>query len=151
MDLHVILPKIYLAGLLLPDLNAVPVADETDDQIAARDRLEADDRKEPKDFATTCQLLHDYLGERTWYREVFDPYADSPEVGGGLSDDVSDIYRELRGGLMQWRRDELAEAAWTWRFGLTHWGEHVTSALRALFALSAWYHLPWPQSPQDDP
>jgi hypothetical protein len=84
---------------------------------------------------------------RRFYREVFDPWAEPTvgEVTGDIIDDLGDIYRDLRRGLVHWQDGNLADALWEWRFNFQiHWGEHATSALRALFVLSAWHDVPWP-------
>ena len=91
--------------------------------------------------------LAEHLGLRRFYREVFDPYADpsDPEVMGDLIDDVEDIHHDLLKGLVAFRAGNFDEALWSWRLSFrSHWGEHATSALRALFALSAWRDVPWP-------
>ena len=81
--------------------------------------------------------LADFLGMCRFYREVFDPYSQPTEVEctGDILDDLGDIYRDLVAGLSQWRDGNSGEALWAWRFTFeSHWGEHATSALRALFA-----------------
>jgi hypothetical protein len=68
------------------------------------------------------------------YWEVFDPYVDEPPVTTSLSDDVLDVYLDLRRGLDLWLRDvPRAAAIWEWRFHFDlHWGDHAIDALRAL-------------------
>ena len=69
------------------------------------------------------------------YSEVFDPYdrEDHEPVVGSLSDDLLDVYRDIRGGLWSWETDATANAIWEWRFSFdTHWGDHAADALRAL-------------------
>jgi hypothetical protein len=68
------------------------------------------------------------------YWEVFDPYVDEAPVAGSLSDDVLDVYRDVRRGLDLWDSTApLAAAIWEWRFHFdTHWGDHAVDALRAL-------------------
>ena len=91
--------------------------------------------------------LANLLGLRRFYREVFDPYAEPTdgEVTGDIIDDLNDIYRDLRRGLAYWRDGQTGNALREWRFDFQiHWGKHATSALRAVFALSAWRDVPWP-------
>jgi Domain of unknown function (DUF5063) len=81
------------------------------------------------------------------YREVFDPYDESIDkvVTGSLADDLSDIYVDLRQGEDFWSHGLFDEAVWQWRFGFeSHWGEHATSALRAIRTLSASHDLRFP-------
>jgi hypothetical protein len=50
-----------------------------------------------------------------------------------LSDDLADIFAEVDGGLRWFDAGQPSEAVWEWGFGLVHhWGEHATSAIRAL-------------------
>ena len=96
---------------------------------------------EPSDRAPRAPKLEALaiaFGERDTYREVFDAYANDADepVVGSLSDDVRDIYRELMEGLAMFDAKRVADAAWSWRFSFyMHWGEHATSALRALYWL----------------
>jgi hypothetical protein len=122
---RLILPRLYAAGLELPDLAI-------DDD--ARDAVRP-----------STEHLRVALGRRighgrNFYAEVFDPYADPPEppVTGSLSDDLADIHADLSAGLDLWRRGYEDEAVWEWRFAMAHHsGEHVTSAIRALHSLPA--------------
>jgi hypothetical protein len=69
------------------------------------------------------------------YWEVFDPYEKSEPVGGSLTDDLLDIYDDLRRGLALWDADGVTKIAaiWQWRFHFEiHWGDHAIDALRAL-------------------
>lgn len=73
------------------------------------------------------------------YRECFDPYSDEAPVHGSLLDDLGDVYADLRVGLDTLERgteDDARDALWAWRFGFeSHWGEHATGAIRALYWL----------------
>jgi hypothetical protein len=67
------------------------------------------------------------------YWDVFDPYELSEPVAGSLSDDLLDVYRDLRRGLALWEAGKDGGAVWEWRFHFdAHWGNHATDALRAL-------------------
>lgn len=67
------------------------------------------------------------------YWEVFDPYKLDEPVAGSLSDDLLDVYRDVRRGLALWESRHDASAIWEWRFLFkAHWGEHAVDALRAL-------------------
>lgn len=73
------------------------------------------------------------FGEHDAYLEIFDPYIDEPPVGGSLSDDVCDVYLDLRRGLWLWDAGRTDDAIWEWRFHFEHhWGDHAIDALRAL-------------------
>jgi hypothetical protein len=67
------------------------------------------------------------------YWEVFDPYDLQEPVAGSLSDDLLDVYRDLRRGLTLWDAKQDAAAVWDWKFHYdVHWGGHSVNALRAL-------------------
>ncbi|MBX3217135.1 MAG: DUF5063 domain-containing protein [Labilithrix sp.] len=67
------------------------------------------------------------------YWEVFDPYKSDEPVAGSLSDDLLDVYRDVRRGLSLWESGHDASAIWEWRFSFeSHWGGHAVDALRAL-------------------
>ena len=72
------------------------------------------------------------------YWMVFDPYdmADHEPVVGDLTDDLLDIYRDLRRGLdILNERDSLGDAVLEWNVHFTHWGHHAVDALCALHHL----------------
>jgi hypothetical protein len=67
------------------------------------------------------------------YWEIFDPYDLQEAVAGSLSDDLLDVYRDLRRGLALWDCHHDAGAVWEWKFHFdAHWGDHAVDALRAL-------------------
>jgi hypothetical protein len=68
------------------------------------------------------------------YWGVFDPYQESAPVAGSLTDDLLDVYRDVRRGLALWdSRAPRAAAIWEWLFHFdVHWGDHAVDALRAL-------------------
>ena len=73
------------------------------------------------------------FGDVDVYWEVFDPYEDEPRVAGSLSDDLLDIYVDLRRGLGLYDAGHAGAAAWEWRLHFDqHWGHHAVDALRAL-------------------
>lgn len=52
-----------------------------------------------------------------------------------ISDDLGDIWRDLREGVDLYRLGYISAAAWHWRFHfLLHWGRHAVSAISALHA-----------------
>lgn len=67
------------------------------------------------------------------YWDVFDPLQEESPVLNTLSDDLSDIYRDLKEGLILYETGRVAEAVWQWRFDFDiHWGSHLTGAQRAI-------------------
>lgn len=72
------------------------------------------------------------------YREIFNPYQDETPVNGCLDDDILGIYSDIKKGLILYEEGHDIEAVWEWKFGLeTHWGEHATSAIRALHSIQS--------------
>jgi hypothetical protein len=67
------------------------------------------------------------------YWDVFDPLKDVAPILNTLFDDLTDIYRDLKEGLLLYNRGQVTEAVWEWRlkFGI-HWGAHLTGAQRAI-------------------
>lgn len=108
------LPSLYVAGLNLPDVEPTARA------------LEIPRQAIPIDF-----------GPRDLYWQVFDPYEDGAEPSvGSLTDDVLDIYSDVKTGLLIYERgseDDRVDAVWHWKFDFqAHWGDHLVDALRAL-------------------
>lgn len=68
------------------------------------------------------------------YREIFDPFEIEEPLTGSLVDDLADIYGDLMQGLWLHEHGHREAAAWQWRFSFdAHWGEHLTSAQRAVY------------------
>ena len=69
------------------------------------------------------------------YSEIFSPQVLPPEppVVGELADDLVDIYRDVAVGLSLYEAGSVEDAVWHWGFNFqVHWGEHASSAIRAL-------------------
>lgn len=85
------------------------------------------------------EALAGLLGHADEYVEVFDPYADPPElVPGRISDDVSAIAQTLAHGLAHHRGGRVDEALWWWQFSyVASWGAEASAVLRALQSVVA--------------
>ena len=139
--IHQLLPRAYAGALRLPDTSVL--FDDTEDSVEHEAEAEQSITTPPPGLVQ----LAEFMGMRRFYREVSDPYAEPAEgeVTGDIIDDLGDIYRDLQRGLVHWRNGNSGDALWAWRFNFeVHWGEHATSALRAVFALSARRDVPWP-------
>lgn len=69
------------------------------------------------------------------YWDVFDPLneLDTESVFNSLADDFTDIYLELKRGLLYYDRGHIIQALWEWRFSFyIHWGTHLVGAQRAI-------------------
>ena len=73
------------------------------------------------------------------YTEVFDPYADPPElVSSLLSDDLASITATLAHGLAHHKSGRVYEAVWWWQFSyVSSWGGEASAVLRALQSVVA--------------
>jgi hypothetical protein len=116
------LTRLYLEALELPSPWNNEFSDEPDAfQIREEERLAA---------STACRRM-----PFDFYREVFDPFSE-PTVEplyGSLADDIGDIYRDIVTGLLSYEAGKHPLAIWEWGFRFQiHWGEHATSAIRAL-------------------
>jgi hypothetical protein len=61
-------------------------------------------------------------------------------VDGSLSDDIADVYRDLRNGFLSYDSGDVDEAVWNWRTEFeSHWGRHAAHAIYALQALRSKY------------
>jgi hypothetical protein len=70
-----------------------------------------------------------------YYSEVFHPTRNPPEPAdtGDLSDDLMDIYADLKQGLIYAAAGHMQQALFHLQFTFgVHWGRHAVSALRAL-------------------
>jgi hypothetical protein len=78
------------------------------------------------------------LGEWDAYWTTLAPYgADAQDaVMLPLADDLADIWRDLKPGLLALERGAAPNSVtWEWRFDFySHWGRHATEALRAIHA-----------------
>jgi hypothetical protein len=122
------LVRLYAAAL---ELSPAEDASEVDAESASDvERIEYVDDAEWRAVRThAARLPLDYYGE------IFDPLPVPPlePCLGSLSDDIADIYGDVVSGLRKFRAGHENAAVQDWIFGLqTHWGEHATSAIRAL-------------------
>jgi hypothetical protein len=120
LELARLLSRLYAAAMDLPE---VEVGSETYEDIPVSE-------------------LPPSLGEKVgaqYYWTVFNPITENETVVGDLLDDLGDIHKDLRRGLVLWDRgtpEFQADAAWRWRFSFgTHWGKHALEALTALHQL----------------
>ena len=98
-----------------------PDAGPEDDLDALRERL--------------VQLLGDIDG----FTEIFDPYADPPELlHASVSDDLADIAASVAHGLRHYRAGHTDEALCWWQFSyVSSWGGEASAVLRALQSVIA--------------
>jgi Domain of unknown function (DUF5063) len=128
--------KIYrLLPLLIGEAINLPVIESS----------ENDDRTRPKGARTSQEqwnelysLLKEKLGDWNLYSHVFDPTKDREAIYGSLADDLADIYRDLKEGLVIHNSDLAPpnDILWGWRILFySHWGDHAMNALRTIHFL----------------
>jgi hypothetical protein len=124
LECAILLPQIYSLSHQLPDVD-LPESDSLEPETA---RIEAP-------MGKVMRLL----GKYDLYSEVFDPVFDTDAIKSTLSDDLSDIYSDLKGPLMKYVSGGEANqrvAIWEWKFNMQiHWGHHVVGALRPIHSL----------------
>jgi len=79
------------------------------------------------------QRLNDFPFQYYW--EIFKPVTLQPEQPGcgDITEDLADIYSDVKDGLLFFESGMVPAALWHWRRTFeAHWGEHATSAMRAL-------------------
>jgi hypothetical protein len=80
------------------------------------------------------------LGDNDHYKKVFDAWkTEHPEVLlGSISDDLADIWWDVKQGLAVLANDDASNAICEWRLSfLQHWGSfHATGLLHALLPLA---------------
>jgi hypothetical protein len=112
-----VLPRIYAHGLELPDTEPADVEFDAD-------------------VASPMSRLTGLLGQYNVYAEVFDPCIDKEFLTKTISDDLADIYLDLKRPLLAFEAGKTANAVWQWKFNLqTHCGEHLVDVLRPIHRL----------------
>ena len=145
-EVHRQLPELYRVALTLPnvwvltdEVSGEGEDDESDEATEATSDKSTDALPPMVAWMARWRRLGQHLGSANYYREMFSPYdlAEIPPVTGDLADDFLDIERDLQRGLIRWHEGDRAGATWEWQFHFAgHWGDHATSALRALHALA---------------
>lgn len=75
--------------------------------------------------------------QKEMYWKVFEPYTFEEPVRGSLADDILDIYKDMKEGILSYERNEQIEAIWHWKFNFEiHWGKHAIDAMRVLHSLN---------------
>ena len=116
------LARLYAAALVLP--QAEP---ENEDRLPDVPAAES---------ARARSNLAPFLG--WYYRKCFDPdplQNEAPGMGD-LGDDLLDIYKDIKEGLVLFDTGEANEALWHWSFlHKIHWGRHAVGGLFALHCM----------------
>ncbi|MDQ3713827.1 MAG: DUF5063 domain-containing protein [Acidobacteriota bacterium] len=116
-----LLAELHLAVLDLPD-------DEFEDDVELEDIT-------AEQWKTVRERFANLQAEGYW--TVFDPTKDQENetVFALLSDDLADIYRDIKYGLLVFDTGHIAEATWEWKFNFKiHWGRHLLDAQKVIYS-----------------
>ena len=112
-----LLPRLYVSALELPDVFS---GEDT-----------------PQVLDVEWQHIYQRFGALpfNYYSCCLEPHKFPHSEMGicDVADDLADIWRDLKRGLMLFDAGAIHAATWEWRFHFhRHWGEHATGALHAL-------------------
>jgi len=131
LQIYRILPKLIDEAISLPDVKL----SDSDDPIegSGQPAFPANVRQSVQEWGQLYNLLKEKLGDWDRYWQVFDPTEDDKAIFGTLADDIADIYRDLKEGLVLIEAHEAPpeDIIWNWRLLFySHWGKHAIDALR---------------------
>lgn len=117
-----LISTLYTGALLLPPVDVV--------QLHNFDRIPT---LGPEVLDSIRQRLAEFPFQYYWnIRQVLSMDGAEPELGE-IADDLGDIYKDVKEGLLAFQSDLKALAIWHWhQTWAMHWGAHAVSALRAL-------------------
>jgi hypothetical protein len=121
-QIYRILPALIGEAISLPEVRL----GDSDDQVEGTNRLN------DQEWQRLYSMLKEKLGDWDLYHQVFDPAQDDEAIMGSLADDIADIYRDLKEGLVLRENHEAPpeDIIWEWRLSFyTHWGHHAMNAL----------------------
>ena len=126
LRIYRILPK------LIDEAISLPQVDTSDDDQTVEEMPRVSVRQSGDEWSHLYNLLKEKLGDWDLYWQVFDPITDREAICGTLADDIADIYRDLRRGLVLHELPSCpsADVIWDWRLHYYfHWGQHAIEAL----------------------
>lgn len=121
------LAELHLAILTLPNPDAVW------EEVEDLDDISRDKEVEIKRWKKVRERFGNLPVNGYW--EIFDAskIEDESPVFSLVSDDLADIYRDLKRGLLLYGEGKFAEAFWEWKFNFTiHWGNHLVGAMKTI-------------------
>jgi hypothetical protein len=130
------LPQLIGEAISLPQVELSD--DESQEEERRKSLARARARLSDAQWAQLYDFLKEKLGGWNLYWQVFDPTKNSEAVHGSLADDIADIYRDLKEGLVLSEAQQALpeDNIWEWRFGFySHWGKHAIDALRTIHFL----------------
>ena len=132
--MYEVLPGLIDAAIHLPDVSVSEDTEGKPNENSSHGPSTA--RMTGPEWQELYQSLKKKLGDADLYRMVFDATRDSEAIHGSLADDIADIYRDLREGIVLLEESKVSpeDVIWEWRLGFnSHWGEHALSALKTIY------------------
>jgi Domain of unknown function (DUF5063) len=129
VQLYRILPVLIAQAIALPEIKS----DDGDESPNSREPS-ANVRLSDEQWRQLYEALKEKFADWNGYTQVFDPTTDKEATFGSLADDVADIYRDLKEGLVlhQTHHGRVEDIIWEWRLlYYSHWGKHAIDALHA--------------------
>jgi Domain of unknown function (DUF5063) len=121
------LAELHLAILALPE--PIAVWEEVNDL----EKISKDEETVKKEWNAVLERFKKLPIDGYW--EVFDAsnIENESSVFGLVSDDLADIYSNVKHGLIFYEQQKFAEAFWEWKFHFNiHWGNHLVGATKAI-------------------
>jgi len=129
-EIYRLLPRLIGQAISLPNIETSDESDATqgEEQSPSLPRARMTDEQ----WRQLYDLLKEKLADWDLYWQVFNPTTDREADCGSLADDLADIYRDLKEGLVL-NDKHLArpeDVIWEWRLlYYSHWGKHAIDAL----------------------
>ncbi len=134
LSLYRFLPELISEAIRLPDSDPNDRDQQGDPNEVYSPKFIAPEFSDAE-WLELYNLLKEKLGEENLYWTVFDPTKKEDAQYGSVADDVADVYRDLKKGLLLRGIDgaTAADVIWEWRLLFYfHWGDHAISALRTI-------------------
>ena len=136
VQVYRILPQLINEAVDLPNVEFSDDEGQEEEQRKSQARVQA--RLSQAQWAKLYAFLREKLGDWDLYWQVFDPIKDNEAIRGSLADDIADIYRDLKAGLVLSAVQQTLpeDNIWEWRLLFySHWGKHAIDALRTIHFL----------------
>lgn len=136
LQVYRMLPELIAEASRLPPVSFDD--DENEEQETTIRKIRDETEMKQQGWRQLYNSLKEKLGDWNLYWMVFDPRTDNGAIHGSLADDIADIYRDLKNGIVLREANEVpaSEIIFEWRFGFTsHWGQHAVNALRTIHFL----------------
>jgi hypothetical protein len=136
LQVYRILPQLISEAISLPNVELND--DESQEQEKRKSVARARARLSDAQWGQLYELLKEKLGDWNLYWQVWNPTKDNEAIHGSLADDIADIYRDVKEGLVLGKAQQALpkDNIWEWRLGFySHWGKHAIDAMRTIHFL----------------